>query len=46
MIIRTLCLWNFMDKDPLVRMRELREKNKEIYRKMGMVGSGYSFTDE
>ena len=35
-----------MDKDPLVRMRELREKNKEIYRKMGMIGSGYGLTDE
>jgi hypothetical protein len=35
-----------MEKDPLVRMRELREKNEEIYRKMGLIGSGYDFTDE
>lgn len=29
-----------MSHDPLERMRELREKNKEIYIEMGNIGSG------
>ena len=34
-----------MSDDPLERMRELREKNPEIYAKMGELGSGGSSSD-
>lgn len=35
-----------MAEDPIKRMRELREANKEIYTKMGEVGAGLSSADE
>jgi len=35
-----------MNDDPLERMRELREKNQEIYAEMGKVGSGRTPADD
>lgn len=29
-----------MNEDAVIRMRELRQRNAEIYREMGRVGSG------
>ena len=35
-----------MEENPLERMRELRNENKEIYAEMGKVGSGHAVSDD